>query len=128
MTNKYLFDTNIFIYYFNNDEKVLQLFFDDFITQNQVFYSFISEIELLSFPKLNSTQNEKIRNFLSAFNEILIDSAIISKVIELKRKYSIKLGDSIIAATALELNAILVTRNEKDFNTISKIKILNPFK
>lgn len=128
MTNKYLFDTNIFIYYFNNDEKVLQLFFDDFITQNQVFYSFISEIELLSFPKLNSPQNEKIRNFLSAFNEILIDSAIISKVIELKRKYSIKLGDSIIAATALELNAILVTRNEKDFNTISKIKILNPFK
>lgn len=128
MTNKHLFDTNTFIYYFNNDEKVFPFFNDEFNTKNQVFFSFISEIELLSFRNLDLTQIEIIKNCLSVFNKILINDSIISKLIELKRKYSIKLGDSIIAATAIEFDAIIVTRKEKDFKAIPEIKILNPFK
>lgn len=38
-----------------------------------------------------------------------------------------KLGDSIIAATALEYGVPLVTRNENDFRHISGLQIVNPF-
>ena len=38
-----------------------------------------------------------------------------------------KLGDSIIAATALEIGAKLVTRNVDDFKHIAGLEIANPF-
>jgi predicted nucleic acid-binding protein len=37
------------------------------------------------------------------------------------------LGDAIIAATALEYDLPLVTRNEDDFKHIAELKIINPF-
>ncbi len=37
------------------------------------------------------------------------------------------LGDAIIAATALEYNATLVTRNTSDFDWISDLILENPF-
>jgi predicted nucleic acid-binding protein len=37
------------------------------------------------------------------------------------------LGDSLIAATALVHNLILVTRNTDDFNWIANLSLLNPF-
>jgi predicted nucleic acid-binding protein len=40
----------------------------------------------------------------------------------------IKTPDAIIAATAIALNAILLTNNEKDFQGIKRLKVLNPQK
>jgi predicted nucleic acid-binding protein len=37
-----------------------------------------------------------------------------------------KLGDAIIAATAIELHLILLTRNTNDFKAISGLQIINP--
>ena len=37
------------------------------------------------------------------------------------------LGDAIIAATALELETELITRNVADFSHIPGLKIINPF-
>ena len=41
--------------------------------------------------------------------------------------YKIKLPDAIIAATALNQDAFLVTRNVSDFQGIAGLKIENPF-
>jgi hypothetical protein len=38
-----------------------------------------------------------------------------------------KLGDAIIAATALEYGVPLVTRNEGDFKHIVGLQVINPF-
>lgn len=38
-----------------------------------------------------------------------------------------KLGDAIIAATAVEYGVPLVTRNVDDFKHISSLRIINPF-
>ena len=38
-----------------------------------------------------------------------------------------KLGDAIIAATALEYGVPLVTRNEGDFKHITGLQVINPF-
>ncbi|MCX7610968.1 MAG: type II toxin-antitoxin system VapC family toxin [Ignavibacterium sp.] len=127
MSNKNLVDTNIFIYYLKDDEVVTSLLKEEFISENKIIYSIINEIELLSFPKLSSDESLVIKNFLSCFSRVYISDNIINRTIEIKRKHNLNLGDSIIAATALELEAILVTRNEKDFSKIIEIKIFNPF-
>jgi len=45
----------------------------------------------------------------------------------LKQQYKIKLPDTIIAATALNQEAFLITRNTNDFRGIPGLKIENPF-
>lgn len=127
MSNKNLVDTNIFIYYLKDDEVVTSLLKEEFISENKIIYSIINEIELISFPKLSSDESLVIKNFLSCFSRVYISDNIINRTIEIKRKHNLNLGDSIIAATALELEAILVTKNEKDFSKIIRIKIFNPF-
>lgn len=127
MQSKYFYDTNIFIYYFN-DENAVQLYFDeDFITKNEIYFSVINEIELLSFPKITSEEITAIKNCLFAFNKIFLTDSIVNKTIELKKNYNLGIGDAIIAASALDCNAFLVTRNEKDFSKIHNLKIINPF-
>lgn len=44
-----------------------------------------------------------------------------------RRARKIKLGDAIIAATALETDSELVTRNEQDFRGIHGLRVINPF-
>ena len=38
-----------------------------------------------------------------------------------------KLPDAIIAATAINHNLILITRNVADFKKITRLKVLNPY-
>ena len=63
-------------------------------------------------------------------NEILIlpiDQPVIEKTIYLKQNHKIKLGDALIAATALVHNLDLITRNVKDFENIVGLKVTNPW-
>lgn len=56
--NRYLIDTNIAIYLLAGDQKIAEL-----LDQAQIYISFISELELLSFKKLTKEENEVINNF-----------------------------------------------------------------
>jgi hypothetical protein len=47
-------------------------------------------------------------------------------VIDIRKEKSIKLPDAIIAATAVQYSAILVTRNTKDFKALA-LETYNPF-
>jgi hypothetical protein len=90
--------------------------------------SIITEIELLGFPKITAKEEKLIRKLLSNFQICYVDKEIASETIELKRQYSLKIPDAIIAATAIRNSAILVTRDEDDFQQIKGLAILNPFK
>jgi predicted nucleic acid-binding protein len=61
------------------------------------------------------------------FSTIHTNQGIADKVVEIRKKYSIKLPDAIIAATALTNNLSLVTRNTDDFKSIDHLDIINPF-
>lgn len=61
---------------------------------------------------------KSIRDFLESQFEIAnIDLEISEVAVQLRRQYRLRLPDAIIWATAKTHNAILVTRNTKDFDS-----------
>lgn len=65
--------------------------------------------------------------FISLAEVVEMNKAIIDACIELRKKKRIKLPDAIIAATAVVLNYTLVTNNNKDFEGIKALEIINPY-
>lgn len=124
---KYLYDTNIFIYYLAGDETVTKFFSNDFLQSNYVVTSPIIRIELLCFSSLSEPEAEAIEDLLSQFDSVPISRKVENQTISLKRKHKIKLPDAVIAATALCQEAVLVTRNIRDFQNIVELKLENPF-
>ena len=99
-------------------ELLANNFSEDFLTKNNIYYSIITEIELLSFPKLSESEIENIKLLLNRFLKLSLTEDIKEKTIEIRKKYKRNLGDSLIAASALVYNAKLITRNEEDFSII----------
>ncbi len=59
----------------------------------------------------------ELRDFLETHFEIIsLDLAIAETAIQLRREHRLRLPDAIIWATARVNDAVLVTRNTKDFN------------
>jgi toxin FitB len=64
---------------------------------------------------------------LFASVEVLpISRPVINQAVFLRQQKKMGLGDSIVAATAIEHDLTLVTRNTKDFTWIADLKTLNP--
>ena len=124
---KYLYDTNIFIYYLADDITVNSWFTEEFLNLHEILISPIIRIELLSFTGLSKEEEQSIEDLLSQFNTVPLLREIENQTIQIKRQYKIKLPDAIIAATAINQDAFLVTRNISDFKGITGLKIENPF-
>jgi len=68
-----------------------------------------------------------IEEFVTLATIIPLDKTVASKTIELRRKHrKLKLGDAIIAATAILYQLTLITNNTKDFVNIKNLKIIDP--
>ncbi|MDB9452452.1 type II toxin-antitoxin system VapC family toxin [Dolichospermum circinale] len=124
---RYLYDTNIFIYYMADELTVSSFFTEKFLNLHEVLVSPIIRIELLSFSGLSKEEEESIEDLLSQFNSVPLLREIEDQTIKLKRQCKIKLPDAIIAATAINQDAVLLTRNINDFQGIAGLKIENPF-
>ncbi|MBZ5544646.1 MAG: type II toxin-antitoxin system VapC family toxin [Acidobacteriia bacterium] len=75
--------------------------------------SVISEMELLSYPAVDEAALARIRDFLGEVVVIDLTEDIRELAIRLRRQHLLKLPDAIVAATALSLQAELVTNDEK---------------
>lgn len=99
------------------DSNILILLFNDRLAEplpsGEMAYSVITEIELLSFPRLSAAEASLIRKRLSEMIFYGIDPAIKETTIQLRRNHRLKLPDAIIAATALTHEAILLTHDEQ---------------
>jgi predicted nucleic acid-binding protein len=124
---KYVYDTNIFIYYLADDITVNSWFTEEFLNLHEILVSPIIRIELLSFVGLSKEEQQSIEDLLSQFNTVSLLREIENQTIQIKRQYKIKLPDAIIAATAINQDAFLVTRNVGDFKEITGLKIENHF-
>jgi len=90
-------------------------------------YSAITRLELFGFPELTDEEELKIAELLKPFAEVAVDSRIIDKAIPIRKSMRIKVPDAIIAATALEKDCSLITRNIEDFMGIADLVVFNPY-
>jgi predicted nucleic acid-binding protein len=115
--DKFVVDTNIILYILSGDKIISK-----YLYRQNLYTSIICEIELLSFPDLDSKNEEQIKSFLREFRIISIDELIKEHAISLRKTYSLKLPDSIIAATAISLDLPLIT-SDKQFKKIKELQI-----
>jgi predicted nucleic acid-binding protein len=120
-----IIDTNIIIAYLEGDEKVVA-FLDSWRRQGGFLYlSSIVETELLSFSDFSEEESSVVEKFLEEnFIFVTYDRRLARTAAKLRKENKMKLPDAAIAATALHINAPLVTRNTKDFKKISQLKTI----
>jgi len=116
--NRYLIDTNIAIYLLSGDPKIAEV-----LDQNQIYISFVTELELLGFRDFENDELAIIKEFLNNVIVIDINTNIKIKTIELRKKRRLKLPDAIVAATAHYLNIPLLTA-DKQFKSIEDVQII----
>ena len=124
---RYLIDTNIVSDYFAAALPLKGLRFMDSVIDAIPVLSVITQIELLCW-KTDSEKEQKIRDFIADSEIIGITPSVIEHCVRIRRNTKIKTPDAIIAATVLAHGYTLLTNNEKDFNRIEGLKIVNPFK
>ena len=119
-----VFDSNILIYHLKEEEGVRRAISEWAHEGNQLYISAITRTEVLAAPVLREGEEEEIIYLLDQFVLISVDAQIADLAARIRRLCRVTLGDSLIAATALVLNAALVTRNIKDFKKISPLEII----
>jgi predicted nucleic acid-binding protein len=111
-------DTNIILYLVSGDQTIVSLLDDKII-----FISFVTELELLGYKKINENEEKYIKEFLKDITVIDINSEIKDLVVEFRKKYNLKLPDLIIAATSFFLKLPFVT-SDKKFSDISELNLI----
>jgi len=105
--SKYLLDTNTIIYALNRGLK---------LQNGKYLVSVITEIELLSYSNLTKSDEEILKRLLSQFESIELTKSVKEKTIQIRKDSKLKLPDSIIVASALDNDAILVTSDKQMLN------------
>jgi hypothetical protein len=118
---KILLDTNAVVYFLEGVKGFEVI--GDFKT---FYYSFITEIELLSYG--DEERSRKILAFLKNGKRIIINSKLIAHTIEIRKQYRLKVPDAIIVASAKSINADLYTSDEEIVKKIGFLKIHNLLK
>ena len=118
-----IIDTNIALYLLDGDKTLYYV-----LDGKTVYLSFVSELELLSYPGLTKSEELLVNQFIE--DCIVIDAnreiknrEIKNRTINLRRKYHLKLPDAIIAATADYLKQPLLTA-DYDFKKVDAINLL----
>ncbi|GBE40316.1 PIN domain protein [bacterium BMS3Bbin09] len=115
-----LVDTDIFIDYFNTGRFSNILENDLFV----IYFSAVTEKELLSKKGLKSSEKEAILYTLKNYKRIRINDSIALKYSELRKMYpALDKEDLLIAATALTRKLPVMTRNYKHYKKIKELSL-----
>ncbi|MEM8718844.1 MAG: type II toxin-antitoxin system VapC family toxin [Cyanobacteria bacterium P01_G01_bin.39] len=101
-----LLDTNVVLYHLSKRLK-------EPLKSGRYAISSITELELLSYPKISVVELQKVQEFIEMATVIELKSSVKQNTITLRKKYSLKLPDAIIAGTALWLELPLLTNDKK---------------
>jgi len=83
------------------------------IDEAKLLTSVIVRMELLAKPNLSADEERYIREFLNDLTVVTLNETVEQKAVEIRRATSVKLPDCIIAATAVVLDAVLLTDDER---------------
>ena len=118
-----LLDTNILIYACQPGGEWLSVWTED----AEAAIASVSRVEALGFHRITGEEEVAIRRFITASVSYPLDEEVIERATALRQQKKMSLADAIIAATALEYDLPLVTRNESDFSHIAGLRVINPF-
>jgi predicted nucleic acid-binding protein len=119
---RYLLDTNAIVYLLRGGyalEKRLQ-------SADWVGISILAYMEFLAFPNLSDNDRRIFQTFSEAIDIVSLDKterALIDRAITLRSQYRLKLPDAIIAATAIEREATLIT-DDQQLRKLSAVRSL----
>ena len=121
-----VYDTRFFVeHFYSNDDRILTLTKKEL--ESGRTQKLVSVITLHEFYRLNLERHGRDVAFLrtslvrDSFRPVDVDPSISIRGAELRKKYSIPMGDSLIAATADTLHASCVT-DDPHFEKIKEIK------
>ena len=89
--------------------------------------SVLSVFEVYALAGIDWREETSLKTFLNKCDQIPITGKIAQRAAWLARTHRSGTVDLLIAATALELDFILVTKNIKDFKIISDLKVIENF-
>ena len=118
-----LLDTNILIYMAQPGGESLQA---QMVSASPAA-SLIARVEALGFHRITAGERERMDKVFAWVEVLPVDDAVADAAILLRQARRMKLGDALIAATALLYELPLVTRNVDDFKHIAGLQIINPF-
>jgi predicted nucleic acid-binding protein len=118
-----LIDSNIIIY----ASKPGNEFLHSLIAQPDISVSIITYVETLGFHRLSELEKQFLTEFFANVNLAPLNDAVLLRAITLRQIRGMKLGDALIAATALVAGVTLVTRNTQDFDWIEGLALFDPF-
>ena len=118
MTDKLLLDTNAVIYALQG-----ALHINELLERRNLHLSFITEIELYSWPVLKPDDQRLIRNFISSCQILESSFPLKKRVIEIRKNYKLKMADAFIAATAIQYDIPLVSADVV-FNKVTGINFI----
>ncbi|KOR36817.1 twitching motility protein PilT [Planktothricoides sp. SR001] len=124
--NSILSDTDLLIDLANNDSIAKERL----VKESQKFLltiSIITELELIVGCR-NKQELEALDKFLRQFSIFQLNREISTKAEELMRSYYLSHGlliaDALIAATAIENQIPLLSKNQRDYRFISELNLL----
>ena len=123
---RYLLDTNIIIEAVAGSQPAVEALHHATMSE-WVGYSAITRLEVFGYPDLSPEEEAALKVVIEEFNEIEVTSSIIDRAITIRRAKRIKAPDAIIAATAQEMRATVITRNTTDFMAIDDLTAVNPW-
>lgn len=118
-----LLDSNIVIYSAQPDHDWLRTE----IMSEPFAVSQAGRVEVLGWHRITPEDKNDLEAFLAAGSLLSITDAIADRAIELRQQKKMSLGDAFIAATALEHDLELATRNMDDYKHITGLRLVNPF-
>jgi len=107
---KALFDSNILIDFLQGNEAARE----ELNLYSAVAISRITWMEVLIGATTKTEERLRLK-FLAEFETLELNAAVAHEAVELRRRRRLKLPDAIILASARVAQAILVTRNHRDF-------------
>src|ERR1700726_4363161 len=81
----------------------------------------------LGYHQITPEEITDLEEFLYSSNIVPVTDGATKKAIALRQQRKMSLADSILAATALENDWELVSRNVDDFEWIAELRLVNPF-
>jgi predicted nucleic acid-binding protein len=113
LENSFVLDTNAVIFLTTKGNTISSILQDKLNNAN-LFISAITEIELFAKPVLSANEEENLRVFISDRIPVIdLTSAVKKEAVAIRRSARLKLPDCIVVATAIVLNAVLLTADKE---------------